>query len=176
MKRLSIRSKLIIYAMWLIASFGVMYVLISQRYFISWQFFSTAFLWYVLLILPLSLLGAYWFMRPHVTDIYQRAKILIVLAGILLVGSFTLIQWATLTTRYGNIEAFQYDRGSKLLMLDKEAHTLSLFERKTLYLEAITSYYDLTFQKIWIFDGIIFVFSFLILRLISKTKETEHLL
>ncbi len=171
MKQLSVRFKLIVYAIWLILSLGLVYILIAKNIFVLWQFFSAAFLWYILLVLPLSLSGAYWFIRPHVPDVYQRARILITLAGILLIGSFTLIQWTTLTTRYGNIEAFEKDRGSKLLMLDKGVDTLSLFERKTLYQEAITGYYDLTFKKIWTFSGSIFIFCLLIFKCLLNKNE-----
>ena len=165
MKKHSLSLKLPVYILWLGLSFyAVYYFIASASIFPSWRFASTAFTWYILTIFPISIIAAYFLTRHHISDILQRVRVLISLASILLVISFTLIQWTTLTTRYGNIESFRMSGAANLELSYEQEKLMSVFEKEQLYHQTVVSNYDIVFKKILTFYILIIYLCYLSLQ------------
>ncbi len=161
--------KLLGFATWLIVSFYAIYYLIARdSHFPSWRFASVAFAWYLFTIFPVSIIAAYLLIRSYIPDISKRIKVLISLAGILLMISFASIQWVTLTTRYGNIESFRLNGAAHLGLSYEEEKLMSIFEKEQLYHQTIVANYDIVFKKILLFMLVTFLTTSLSMKIIHR--------
>lgn len=155
----------VLYLFWLLVSFGLIYFLMTKEVGI-WHSSSYAFIKYLIFVQPISMLGvAYILTKGHLRDITNKLKPFIVTSSVLLVMAFTMIQWTSLTTNYGQYGASVKHSQNDSFLLPND---VTSFEKATLYREAVRLKYETTFNKIWTFDFIILFGSLLIVCCLRK--------
>lgn len=167
--------KIIGFVAWIAVSFySIYYFMAGELRLPTWIYPSIPFAWLAILVVPVSLWLAYLLIRGHVSSHLYRLKVLVGLAGILLIAGFTMIQWTAATTSYGNIESFTAGNGAKHLMLsESELASMSLFEQKTLLRETAVDLYDHAFKRIWTFSGIILAMVLLLLSILQTAYRDK---
>ncbi len=166
----SYQAIVILYPLWLIISFGLIYYLITNEIGL-WRSSSIAFQRYFLFIQPISILGAaYLLTKGSLLEIERKLKPLLVTTAILLVFAYTLIQWTSVTTTYGEYGKSVKHAPTSLFIIPRG---LNSYERETFYREAVKVRYDSVFKKIWTFNASVFFSVFLILYVTNKSKQDE---
>ncbi len=160
----------ILYPLWLIISFGSIYYFITNEAGL-WQSSSISFQRYFLFIQPISILGAaYLLTKGNLLEIKKKLKPLLVIFAILLVFAFTLIQWTSVTTTYGQYGTSVKYSATQLFLIPSD---VTSYEAATLYREAMKAQYDNAFKKIWTFNIFVFFSVFLILYVANKNDQDE---
>lgn len=154
----------ILFPIWLLISFGLIYHFMSQELIGSWSWSNRAFNKYLLFIHPISMIWtAYILIEGRWLNLKNKIKPFLVISSILLVFAFTMIQWTSVTTIYGQYGTSVKHSPNELFLLTSDA---TPFERGTLYREAMDFRYDSVFKKIWTFGAFVFFSTFLLLQII----------
>ena len=172
MKFMKTRTKnlnFILFFIWVFVSFIALYSIMVNSYAV---FTINVFCKFSIYLLTISVIWlGYIFTNGKLKNIGKHLRELVVIISILIVASFTVVQWTGLTTNYGGYDASN-DKGSPLflhqLYLTQENSTI--FEKDLLYQGAMRQVYDLTLKQIWTFGAFMFVSTFLLLKIIPKKE------
>jgi hypothetical protein len=127
---------------------------------------------YLFFVFPISIIWLIFILtKGHFSDIKNKIKSVLVVSAVLLVFGFTMIQWVSLTTVYGQYGSSIKDSAEQTFLSYMEPKSITPFEYMTLYREAVENKYDSVFRKIWTFDGIVFFSTFLILYVMKKNES-----
>ena len=164
---------IILYPFWIIISFYLIYLCMTEGSNALWAFSSYTFKRYLLIVFPISVAWAgYILTSGNLKNIKNKIKEILIISSILLVFAFTMIQWTGVTTLYG-----QYGTPVKLspneAFLIPREDAVTAYEHETLYREAIKVRYDTTFRKIWTFGFVVFFSTFLLLYATNKNNRDE---
>ena len=97
---------------------------------------------------------------------------MVVVLGILLVASFTVIKWTAVTTNYGGYDAPKAGANERFLFQYRLSENNSTpFERELLYQGGMLHVYDKAFKQIWTFGMLVFISVFLILKVLPRKHE-----
>jgi hypothetical protein len=155
----------ILFPIWLLASFGLIYFFMTTEYG-SWAFSSYAFKRYLLFVYPISIAWVVYILTSgNWSNIKNKIRLILVASSVLLVLAFTMIQWTSVTTLYGQYGTSVKRSPGEAFLLPSD---VTSYEAATLYREAIETRYDTTFKKIWTFDTIVFFSIFLVIYTINK--------
>lgn len=172
---------------WVYLTFVYFYYLSSGSlpYFLSFYLsphariysgFTSIFIKYVIFILPITVLWFAWILtKGNLGKIKRHLRLIIVFTAIMLVASFTMIRWTTVTANYchyGNYcKVNDYPRFG--FQLDYEKGDLTPYETEILMKEAIEYKYDVAFKQIFTFGSFVFFSTFLLLKTIPRFKDEE---
>jgi hypothetical protein len=160
----------ILYIFWLLISFGLIYFLMANEVGGSWAFSGHAFKRYLLFVWPISVAwAAYILTSGKLLNIKDKIKSTLIVSSLLLVFAFTIIQWTSVTTLYGQYGASVRRSPGEAFLLAK-VEDVTPYEYATLYRGAMETRYDITFKKIWTFDFVIFFSTLLLLYILDKDK------
>lgn len=162
----------ILYPFWLLISFVAIYFLMTREVMPWYPFAFFMFEKYLFFVFPISIIWLIFILtKGHFSEIKNKIKSVLVVSAVLLVLGFTMIEWVSVTTRYGQYGTSVKHSPEELFLLYVEPKSVTPFEYVTLYREAMESRYDSVFRKIWTFDGIVFFSTFLILYVMKKNES-----
>lgn len=159
----------ILYPFWLLISFYLIYLFMTNGANARWAFSSHTFKVYLFFIQPISIIWiGYILVNGHIRNIKKKIREILIISSILLVFAFTMIQWTSVTTLYGQYGTSIKNDKNTLFLLPE---TTTSYEYETLFREAVKIRYDIMFKKIWTFGFFIFFSTFLLLCIIKKDEK-----